>query len=396
MCILRFICITFLFALISAPLVQFFVEPFPRVSLENIQIRRTMPELSASTLLSGKFQEKFATWFLRNHGLWGSFVKTSNQLNYSLFSNVSASYRSSVVMGDGHTLVQRTYVTAANGTALAPTKMLAAKVRNMAILQNFLHQHNKAFMLLISTNKFALYPEWFPNSLKTPFPPPRDIERMRPMLDANAISYIDGHAFLSALKADYEHPFFSKTGSHWNSVANCLVSKSLLENIASQLDVSMRSIECGPGITVKPFPVKKDRDLESMINVWSAAASLQPEPYIEVTSNKNAEVFKPRILFVGTSFLWALTELLEQQHAYTDRDMYFYGKNNYFYRGKREAHDMRGQVPVQYSGVNWREKLLTYDAVVLEANEGIISQIGFDFLKIVARQLTTEETSGTE
>lgn len=377
--ILRYLCFLFLLCLLSLPLVQLWIEPFPRVGLSNVQIDRKFPKLSFDSLVSGKFQSKFELWFLRNHGLWGSFVRSSNQLNYSVFKQISGSLDAKVMLNGENDLVQSVYVDDYNGLVRGIDEQINRKVEQLVRLNTYLQENGKAFTLLVSTNKFALYPERFSGAFFSGQPQPRTIQGMRRGLAERNIPTLDSYALLLPEKEKVSEPLFPSGGSHWNSYANCLVVRELLKGLEAQLERSLRELSCELVEGESKEASGADVDLTRMVNLWDSSNSRGRVPVVKVSSDQSAEVYQPKILFVGTSFLWAMMDLMEKEQVYDFRDMFFYARNNYFYRGERSANKKRGRVAIDY-GPSVLQKLLEYDAVVLEVNEALVLKAGFSFL----------------
>ncbi len=378
--ILRRIFFLILLCLFSLPLLQLWIEPFPRVGLSNVQIDRTFPKLSIDSFGSGKFQDAFETWFLRNHGLWGTFVRSANQLNYSIFGQVSGSLDAKVMLNEHFDLVQSSYVDDYNGLSGSANAQIVEKVQQLARLSSYLKERGKAFTLLISTNKFALYPERFPASFFSAQPLSRTITQFRKFLHEYQVPTLDSFDLLAPEKSKASTLLFPPGGSHWNSYANCLVVRELIDQLQQQMQQPLRTISCKKIEGESKRAKSADVDLTRMVNLWDSSNSRGRVPVVEVTSDQNAKVTQPKILFVGTSFLWAIMDLMEREQVYDYRDMFFYARNNYFYRGERSANKKRGRVAIEYgSGVF--EKLLEYDAVIFEVNEALVLKAGFSFFE---------------
>ena len=374
--------------LLFLPLLQWLFSPLPEVPVFNYFTDKTAPKFSIAAFAEETFQKGVEPWFRNNCGLTGVFIRTANQLNYSLFKQVSGGYRASILLGKEGALYQRLYLDDLNGVHRTTDRNLRKVADHLARFRDYLQAHGKGFLVLMSANKLALYPEWLADRhrLRRQAPKPRGGEFMRALLAERNIELVDAYEILASQKAKAEYSLFPKAGSHWNSVANCLITQELLEKMGQQLNSEVRKLACGGIKEVRHKPRWVDRDLATAINVWDASDSYSDTPYILSSSNIEAPVFQPRVLFVGTSFLWAIMELLEQHQVYQYRDMYYYGKTNHFYRGARQGDARKGKKEVDYN-VDWLEKVLDYDLVVFEANEAIVERLGFDFVLSFIRQL---------
>ena len=398
--------------LLFAPLGQWSLSPLPKVELLNYHIERQFPQLSFASFTSEKFQRGLENWFRKNCGLIGIILRTANQINYSVFGQISGGYSASILLGKEGVLYQSLYVDDLNGRASARPKQLERLAERLAAVRTYLHSHGKGLLLLISTNKVSLYPEWLANRHRSEQVGrvPRKIDYLRRFLGEQKLDGVDAYKLLAPLRASTNYPFFPKSGSHWNSAANCLVARELTAAMGRELAAAsaaasegirqpnrtLRELQCGRIKELRKRPRSPDRDLARAINVWDASASYDTTPYIEVRSNIEQTVFQPRVLFVGTSFLWAVMELMERHKVYQERDMYFYGKTNYFLRRDQDGAWQRGKRPVEYEGRDWLKRILEYDLVIFEANEALADQLGFDLLRALTKQLPHSPAAAEE
>ena len=116
----------------------------------------------------------------------------------------------------------------------------------------------------------------------------------------------------------------------------------------------------------------RDHDLLDVTNLYFIKDTFRPAPYVE-TPKKNLDPsrYKPRILFVGTSFSMTITQELLAQGVTDDVMLFFY------YNKYRPGNG--GLYPIEHASLDWEKELLSYDAVVIEANVAGIENAGFQF-----------------
>jgi hypothetical protein len=238
--------------------------------------------------------------------------------------------------------------------------------------------------VFISANKLALYPESVPQKYRRAFPERRNVQVFRKAFEELGVHYFDSSAFLESIKAGQQYPLFARSAAHWNSVAGCLVAARLTEVLGDALHKQLQRIDCGGELTVKAIPAGPDRDLTDVINVWDASPSYIPMPYLEAKAAQTPDRFTPKLLFIGTSFLWSVFDVMEKTGVYDKRDFYYYATTNHKYRRSSDGKGHKSSKHVSYSELDLAETLLEYDALVIEINEARIHQIGFAFLSQAA------------
>ena len=76
--------------LLLLPTAQMTFKPFRLVPLNGAEIRPERPAFSWHSFISGEFQKQFDDWFSTVLGFRGHLVRSDNQLNFSLFRELSS------------------------------------------------------------------------------------------------------------------------------------------------------------------------------------------------------------------------------------------------------------------------------------------------------------------
>lgn len=363
-----------LFAVLSLlPGFQHFTGALPKKGLSGIVVHRKFPSFSSQRLLSGEFQREMERWFMQNTGLWGIFVTTENQINFSLFQQASTDYKSSVVIGKNNTPLQREYLEDLNRMSLSGPERLAEQVDRLMELQKALAKNGIGFLILVSPNKVNLYPELLRDSfiLKDRLHLKRNYDYFVELLRQKGVQHIDAHEYFLSHSEEFPHGAFAKSGSHWNDVATCVVTRMLVETMQDYFQKPLRNFTCEP-IKVFDVPRATDRDLSRITNLWDPTPLYGPTPYpVTKTLAKGGE-FQPRVLFVGSSFLWSVLRFMDYHKVYSKRDMYYYFRTNHAYpSGRRRS----------INETTWQKNLLKNNFVVIEINESKVREVGFGFVE---------------
>ena len=382
-----------LFAILVFALIFFF--PLSNITfhlikdrtLNGLALPEHFPTLSFQSFKDESFQKSFEAWAMKRNGIWGWLVAISNQISFSIFDQASNSYKVQVLKGEEYQLFQPMYLKSFNRIRTAKVSFLSNKVKVIKKLQDKLEQSGVKLIVLISTNAIAQYPELVPNEFVNParLQKENSYEIMRPLLDDFHINYVDAHELLQNLKPQYPFRFFSPTGSHWNEVAACLVSDQVLAKFALLSNSQVPRLICN-NYELKPTPQGADVDLLQIANLLFDRDFRISTPYLRnyqtivPPSSQEKDTYRPKMLFVGTSFLFSVIDMLEKHNAATEFPLYFYFRQ---FRNRSEDHLQT----LDTKHIDWQKSVLSKDVIVLEANMSNLGLIGFGFEKALLRYL---------
>ncbi|MEZ4753060.1 MAG: hypothetical protein R3A13_01975 [Bdellovibrionota bacterium] len=337
--------------------------------------------LAVDTLRSGAYQRRFEKRFMRRLAIWPYLVKTDNQINFSIFRQISTNYRANVILGKDNNLIEKAYLRSLSKVAVPKLKRLEERISKMRELQDRLSAHGVAFLFLISPNKPSLYPEYVPKQYQIAGAETREgaYQKMLPLLDKYGINYLDGQAFFAAKKAAAKYPFFAHSGTHWNEYAACLISRELRNRISELVAKPMRDFSCEP-VVMRKVPVEADRDLVNLINIWTPELTYRKSPrpiHKTIPAESQARI---NMLFVGTSFTWPVLRYLDYHRIYNKRNFYYYFKRN-------ESFPKLSSQAINKNQLNWKKAVLSRDAVIIEVNEAFVQKAGYGFINEALKQI---------
>ena len=227
------------------------------------------PVLSIKNALDGTFQRGFDAYF--NYEMFGrpSMTRIYNQILHSFFKSTNTTQ---VIVGKGRQLYEYAYPLAYVEEASSEKKAeLLDNMKSLALLQKKIGEMGKLFLVLVSTSKASMYPEYLPN----------DFARYAAMKKAGAYSENMYEYFISAAKEagleyfDFHDGFlklkengmvlYTKGGTHLTGPAATVYYQEVLKVIRN----TGRNI--GTLQTVKATPVWgnafiEDDDLERVSN----------------------------------------------------------------------------------------------------------------------------------
>ena len=300
-------------SLLIIPTVQNCFDVFPPQKLDGVEKKIEFPKFTVSSWFDGSFQNRFEAWYDQIYGLRDYFVRTDNQINFSLFHQVSTQQNLSLVLGKDNNLYERPYINNYLGLDSQPEKIIQAIAEQIRNLQNVLAANGIPFLFMLSPSKATIYPEFIPDymiSLKRE-KTLSNYEKLLPFLDNYGINYIDGQKFISDLKRQCDYPLFPKGGTHWNFFASYQITLQLI-----------RSVEALTGKNINRLKLERidwdkkqrhsDDDLARLGNLWDPTPFFNENPYPVVHKETVKGAVLPNVLLVGASFAngpyWYLTE----------------------------------------------------------------------------------------
>ncbi len=332
--------------------------------LWGMTTQATVTPLSARDWLDGTFQDTATQWVNANFGLRHYFIGAANQIDYSVF-HMSRMNNNTIVVGKNNVLYERPYIDDyCHLKPLYPLNQMQAQIEQVAELRRRLNRRGIAFVVLITPDKAASYPEYIPAPFsRLPMGGRRNYNNLVECLRRSDVPYVDGHEITLDDKRAANTPVFPRGGTHWNLLCAYQTVRQL---------VSVMERESGrtlPHLTVKAAPVShlayldQDVDLVRLTNVLFPDTHYPvPQPVFAV---EPAGVPLRKAIFVGGSFLGTPVDMLTKNGVIGQIDYYFY-----YRRWLQRAPDT-AQRPVDVTKINWERDVFDAPVIVLEINESV-------------------------
>lgn len=358
----RHIYIRLLIALALAPFVALLTSAIPNRTLNFLSRSKlsgvTEPvELVApqwDNIRHHRFQRSAEEWVAQRMGRpRDHFIRVDNSIAYAFgISNVAA-----VKIGVDRTLHEREYVDEWCGRTRVDVVPL---VDHIASIQKQVEAAGKAFVLLISPSKAAIYPETLPPPCK-PSAEPRAYDLLLPRLKQRGIHTVDGHALMKRLRAAQSWVVFGRDGVHWNDIGAGAAVDAVLAALTERLSRPLPRL-VQTGVTVDDRPKNDDADLAGLLNLGYRLRALTPHPHFAV----HGDAPPPRLMLVGTSFNWQPLRVMRNNGLIVDNTLLYYFKSTARFIGDKE-HRLEPNSAAQ----SLPDAFARAEAVVLEINEAL-------------------------
>ena len=347
--------------------------------LQGAEAQVARPSVSWGAWWGGAFQREYDDWLGQRIGLRGWLVRTANQLRWSLFGELPSGRGTQVLAGKDGFLFEKAYVDAYAAGGDRSDEELREVSRMTRRLQDFLAGDGIAFLLVVAPSKAEVYPEYLPDAADVAGRGGRTstYEGIIDYLHEDGVNVLDAHELF--LRWRREEPelslLFAKGGTHWNRYGAARVVERMTDRLRELTGRDIPGIRVVGSVTNRTV-VGVDNDLGDLANqLWGRRlAGPQVHPVLERVEGGHL----PRILFVGDSFIFTLTEWMDERRLYENRLTYYY-YNRQFTFPETES------VPLNKRELDILAKVREYEAVVIEINEYWLPRIGFGIVKDLLR-----------
>ncbi len=379
---------SFLFLILFSlllPGTQLLFDFLPHTILHGIAVDRAFPTFSMKAFKDEKFQKKATNVLMKGNTLWPWMLKLNNQIFYSLFNQISASSNGSILCAKDGSFFQPMYLTSFNRVKKYSHKKLGGVPANVKKLQDILAAKGVPLIVLVSPNRIALEPELVPigNIDPTRLSRQNSYDALRDEFFSRGVNIVDmfsyfqnqstpGYIDINGEKTKL--PVFLPTASHWNEVAACLAVNEVTTKINQVKGSNLRLTNCGHFELSNP-PPNADLDLLQIANLLLPKRNIVAGPSVkhELEPIDTAKR-KPRILLIGTSFLFAIQKHLEKSGLVEEAPLFFY------YRQQRNKSSERFR-KLRKKDKYWEEYIPGFDAIILETNQASLARAGIGFVE---------------
>lgn len=357
--------------LIVMPILTSWVLPLLGVSnLVNIQghfDKVEFPAYQTQSILSKDFQNQFSKWFENQLEIRKIFIKTYNQIKYSLFDV------SFLIIGKNKELIEIPYAyDYCNLGAYQQTEQrdeaIRQYVQTLADVQQKLLQHNKYFLLYITPSKLSYNAQNLPQSYALRKSPDeqRAVDVFRQALKESNINYLDSKDIISTNDV---YPIFYTTGIHWSRPAEQQCSIALINKLSEISGKHFHNNRLGE-LKSSNTPFWRDADVFNLLNIWHGKMDptyyeyeVQPDN-IAGSSDKYDQL---RLLIQGGSF----SEGLHRDHFadYPDDKRWYINYNNAVFDYDEHVF---ANIKKDWHNLDLQQYLDDTDCIVIEINECVV------------------------
>ena len=347
-----------LMVLLFLPLLQERLFRIPLKPLNGVTEKTEKPEFSLQSYRSGAYAKQEEAYLGANFGFREPIIRLYNQYLWDCYRKT---YAHDVVAGKKGWLYNPESVNDYYGTEMlrwqsspeAARRQYDLNVKYMNWVRTILKDNGVELLAFVAPEKSFLYPEYLP-------------EREHDTTTFNACAYflhkfnesgfpcIDMNHWFQQMKDTVDYPLIPQTGAHWVFPA-VYAADSLFRFMGELKGIALPRLKIGT--LHESDNHGADNDLEQLLNLSLPIRKRQGySPTAEVTVERDSTSVKPKVLFIGNSFMWGITNQVPMQEVFDDVEFWYYYSTAYYGDGLSQT------VPV--AGLNLMEKLLDFDYIV--------------------------------
>ena len=340
------------------PLLQQHLLHIPLKPLHGVTIEEKRPEFNFESYRSGDYAKQEEAYLSQHFGFREPVIRLYNQYLWSCYRKT---YAHDVLAGKQGWLYNPESVSDYYGTELlrwqhspeAARQRFDREVKYMNWVREVLKENGIELLAFIAPEKSFLYPEYLP-------------EREYDTTTFNASSYflrkfeetgfpcIDMNGYFELMKDTVSYPLIPQTGAHWVFPA-VYAADSLFRYMGELKGIELPKLHIGA--LHENDNHGADNDLEQLLNLSLPIRKRNGySPTAEVTVENSPTSIKPKVLFVGNSFMWGIVNHIPLSEVFDEVEFWYYFSTAYFGEGMKQT------CPV--SDYNLGEKLLHFDYVV--------------------------------
>ncbi len=325
-----------LFALLMVflfvPIIQEWTDFIPVRPLKGVIMETPKPELTFDNYKSNIYQTQIEKYASEHFGLREPVIRIYNQYVWSAYNKTYCHF---IVPGKQGYLYYALAVKEHFGTELlhhyksneAAMKDVDTELRMMNKVRHVLKDYGIEFLAFIAPDKPEVYPEYLPR---------RDADTTTVHIDEyfshrmteTSFPFINMTDWFVQMRDTASFPLFPRTDSHWRYAS--IYGFDSLFRFINTLDGEAKfpTLHIGPPIVYESDKLEGD---EETLNLIFRIHGDKTQYKSNITVEPDSTHRKPKVLFVGDSFIYSMNDFMPIREIMEDREIWFY--NNTAYEG---------------------------------------------------------------
>ena len=317
--------------LLFLPLLQSHVLHIPLKPLNGVTVETEQPKFNLVSYRSGDYAKQEEAYVGEHFGFREPVIRLYNQYLWSCYKKT---YAHDVVAGKQGWLYTPESVSDYYGNELLrwqPSPEEARQhfdreIRYMNRVRTILKEYDVEMLAFIAPEKSFLYPEYLP-------------EREHNTNTFNASEYflekfketgfpcIDMTGWFRQMKDTVNYPLIPQTGAHWVFPA-VYAADSLFRFMGDLKGIELPHLKIGE--LHEGDNHGADNDLEKLLNLTLPIRKRQGySPTAEVTAENGPNSVKPKVLFIGNSFMWGIVNQVPMKDVFDEVEFWYYFSTAY-------------------------------------------------------------------
>ena len=325
-----------LFALLMVflfvPIIQEWTDFIPVRPLKGVIMETPKPELTFDNYKSNIYQTQIEKYASEHFGLREPVIRIYNQYVWSAYNKTYCHF---IVPGKHGYLYYALAVKEHFGTELlhhyksneAAMKDVDTELRMMNKVRHVLKDYGIEFLAFIAPDKPEVYPEYLPRCDADTTTVHID-EYFSHRMTETGFPFINMTDWFVQMRDTASFPLFPRTDSHWRYAS--IYGFDSLFRFINTLDGEAKfpTLHIGPPIVYESDKLEGD---EETLNLIFRIHGDKTQYKSNITVEPDSTHRKPKVLFVGDSFIYSMNDFMPIREIMEDREIWFY--NNTAYEG---------------------------------------------------------------
>lgn len=315
-------------------------HPFELKPLAGVTFETERPKLTYQSFASGNYQTNIEQYSREHFGFREWHIRLYNQFIYSAFNTTHCHF---IVPGKNGWLFYTEAFNNYYGTepiykfhSYDRARQWARKnVRMMNKLRYVLQDYDIEFLCFMAPDKAEIYPEYLPYHEPAPVNAVNTAAYYDSLMTAIDFPHVEMTKWYKTLKDTASFTLFPKRDSHWRYSA-VFGYDSLFCYMNSINHFGIPDIHINRLIQLDTMYPEND---EKTLNLIFPIGNDSPKYRADITIDCNENCHKPKVLFVGDSFIWDLETYMPWKEILSDVEIWFYNKSA-FLGFEKEKHPL--------------------------------------------------------
>ncbi len=347
-----------LMILLFIPLLQGRFQLIPLKPLYGVTIETEKPDFNLEAYRSGDYAKQEEAYLGEHFGFREPVIRLYNQYLWSCYKKT---YAHDVMAGKQGWLYTPESVSDYYGTELLnwqpsveeAKSTFEREVKYMCRARDILKENDVELLAFIAPEKSFVYPEYLPEGRHDP----TTFNAYATFLhrfQENGFPCIDMTSWFALMKDTVPYPLIPQTGAHWVFPA-VYAADSLFRFMGELKGIELPKLKIGKLHESNNHGT--DNELERLLNLSLPIRKRNGySPTAEVTAEGGPNSVKPKVLFVGNSYMWGMANRVPMREVFSDMEFWYYFSTAY------SGEHLTDTQPVV--DLNLLEKLLDFDYIV--------------------------------
>lgn len=320
-----------LMVLLFLPLLQAHVLHIPLKPLNGVTVETEQPKFNLVSYRSGDYAKQEEAYVGEHFGFREPVIRLYNQYLWSCYRKT---YAHDVVAGKQGWLYTPESVSDYYGNELlrwqpSPEKArqhFDREIRYMNRVRDILKENDVELLAFIAPEKSFLYPEYLPeeehntNTFNA-------CEYFLQQFEERGFPCIDMTGWFEQMKDTVSYPLIPQTGAHWVFPA-VYAADSLFRFMGDLKGIELPHLKIGE--LHEGDNHGADNDLEKLLNLTLPIRKRQGySPIADVTAESGPNSVKPKVLFIGNSFMWGIVNQVPMRDVFDEVEFWYYFSTAY-------------------------------------------------------------------